>query len=411
MNKEHLAALLACAALAGSAACSRPAPAWPITVSPVTTPAGANSSEPQLTVSDKGIILSWIEQSGQSTATLKFAERTASGWTPAATVASGNQWFVSYADPPHVIRRPDGTLLANWMVATDPILEGSDLNLTYSKDNGKTWAAPILPHHDSSMAQHEFPAFFDLPNNGLGLVWLDGRAVADSPNDPEKASMALRYAAFDSSWKQVADTVIDNRTCDCCSTTAVATADGELIAYRDRSDKEIRDIAVSRFENGKWTEPVHVHDDNWEVFSCPVNGPMVSARGRDVAVAWFTAKGDKGESWAAFSKDAGRTWGQPIRLDDASSLGRVGVELLEDGSAIASWVEYADNRGQFKMRRIQSSGMRGDAIAVAPASAKLAMDTPRMALHGKELVFAWTESCGGESDSAFQVRTAITTVP
>jgi hypothetical protein len=168
---------------------------------------------------------------------------------------------------------------------------------------------------------------------------------------------------------------------------------------------------VSRFENGKWSEPVHVHDDNWEVYSCPVNGPMISARGRDVVVSWFTAKEDKGQAWAAFSTDAGRTWGEPIRLDDGSSLGRVGAELLDDGSALASWVEYADKRGQFRVRRIQPSGARSDAVAIASGSATLAMDTPRVARHGKELVFAWTESAGGESDNAFQVHTATATVP
>ena len=31
------------------------------------------------------------------------------------------------------------------------------------------------------------------------------------------------------------------------------TSDGVITAFRDRSDKEIRDIAVSRLENGTWT--------------------------------------------------------------------------------------------------------------------------------------------------------------
>ena len=90
----------------------------------------------------------------------------------------------------------------------------------------------------------------------------------------------------------------------------------------------------------------------------------------------------------------------------------MGVDLLDDGSAVASWVEYADKRGQFKLRRIQPSGVRSDAIAVANASATLAMDSPRVARQGKELVFAWTESAGAaESDASFQVHTAAATLP
>ena len=76
-----------------------------------------------------------------------------------------------------------------------------------------------------------------------------------------------------------------------------------------------------------------MHDDDWKIAACPVNGPMLSARGRDVVLAWFTRQGRVGHAYAAFSADAGRTFGAPIRLDEASALGRVDVELLPDGSA------------------------------------------------------------------------------
>jgi hypothetical protein len=365
---------------------------------------------PRLTVSERGVILSWVARAGTK-AELKFAERASSGWSAPATVAAGDKWFLSYADPPTVLRRPDGSLVSNWLLSTNPIYEGSDLELSYSKDNGKTWARPFTPHHDGTQQQHAFPSFFELPGGGLGVVWLDGRDVQPSDANPEGGPMALRYAAYDAQWKRTAEGVVDSKACECCSTTAALTSDGVVVAFRDRSDKEVRDIAVSRLENGKWTEPVRVHDDNWEVFACPVNGPMVNAKGRDAVVAWFTAKEDKGQAWAAFSNDAGRTWGQPIRLDDGESLGRVGVEFLDDGSAVASWVESANNRGQFKLRRIQPSGARSDAVGVSSASARLAMDSPRMARHGQELLFAWTERADGDdSDASFQVRTAVATV-
>lgn len=366
---------------------------------------------PRLTASDRGVILSWVERAG-AMARLKFAERTSSGWSEPTDVASGSSWFLSYADPPTVLRRPDGTLVANWLMSTNPIYEGSDLYLSYSPDNGKTWARPFVPHHDGSEQQHAFPSFFELPGSAFGVIWLDGRDVQPSEANPDGGPMALRYAAYDAQWKRTAEGVVDPRGCECCSTDAAVTSDGVLTAFRDRSDKEIRDIAVSRLENGGWTEPTHVHDDNWEVYACPVNGPAVSARGRSAVVAWFTVKQEKGQAWAAFSNDAGRTWGQPIRLDDGASLGRVGVDLLDDGSAVASWVEYAGSRGQFTLRRIHPSGVRSDAVAVPSASGRLTMDAPRMARHGKELVVAWTESAGADgSDGSFQVHTAVATLP
>jgi hypothetical protein len=266
-----------------------------------------------------------------------------------------------------------------------------------------------MPHHDGSEQQHAFPSFFELPGNGSGVVWLDGRDTQPSDALPEGGGMMVRYATYDANWMRTGEGTVDAKACECCPTVAMPTSDGPLIVYRDRTDNEVRDIAVARFENGKWTEPTIVHHDNWEVFACPVNGPMLSARGRNVVVAWFTAKDDKGQAWAAFSNDAGRTWGQPIRLDDGSSLGRVGTELLDDGSALASWVEFTGAGGQLRLRRIQPSGSRSDAVTVATA-ARLARDSPRLVRQGNEVLVSWTES-SGDSDASFQVRTAVATVP
>ena len=386
--------------------------AWTVGVEQTATPAGPESSEPQLTVSSRGVILSWIERTPKKVE-LKFSERTASGWTPARTVPSGDKWFLSYADTPTVMRLSNGTIVANWLEETDAMREGYNLRLTYSTDEGKTWARSFLPHHDNTKTQHGFASPFELPGNGFGVIWLDARANELDLDNPDGPAITLRYASFDAAWKQTADTEIDAKVCECCSTTAVVTADGPLAAFRDRSDKEIRDIAVSRFENGTWTASAPLHNDNWEVYACPVNGPMLSAAGRSVAAAWFTVKNDQGQAYAAFSSDAGRTWGTPIRLDEAGSLGRVDVEMLDDGSAVATWVEFAGGKGQFRMRRIEQSGAKSPAVSVAGVSGGRASGFPRVARQGEDLVFAWAESAAEDAGdgTGLIVRTAVARVP
>ena len=387
--------------------------AWSLKIDPVSAPVAQNSSEPRLTSSDRGVILSWVERAG-ATAHLKFAERTSSGWSQPASVASGDNWFLSYADPPTVQRRPDGTLVATWLISTNPAYEGSDLQVSYSRDNGKTWARPFMPHHDGTEQQHAFASLFELPDNSLGVSWIDGRDSQPTDALPEGGPMAVRYAAYDAQWKRSAEGVIDLRACECCSTAAAGTSEGALIAFRDRSDKEVRDIAVSRFEGGKWTAATPVSNDNWEVYSCPVNGPALSARGRQAAAAWFTVKNDLGQAYAALSGDAGRSWGAPLRLDDAASLGRVDIEILDDGSAVATWVEYADRRSQLRVRRIDASGNRSAAASVASGiQGGDAGGFPQLARHGDELVFAWTEStvAGEGGEPVLTVHTAVARLP
>jgi hypothetical protein len=393
-----------------TAATPAPAPAWSVAVTPLASPAPASSSEPQLTASKQGVLLSWVENPGPK-ATLKFAERTSSGWSEVRTVASGSDWFLSWADTPAVMRLADGTLVAEWLrTIGKPELEAYDLLLSYSKDDGKTWARPFTPHHDGTKTQHGFASLLEMPTGGTGLVWLDGRAIETDTTSPEGGAMSLRFASFDPAWKQTADTAVDARVCECCQTAAGVTSDGVITAFRDRSDKEIRDTAVSRLENGKWTPSISVHDDNWEIAACPVNGPALSASGKNVAIAWFTVKNDQGQAYAALSNDAGRSWGQPIRLDEGGSTGRVDIELLDDGSAIATWVEFADKRARFKMRRVERSGSTSPTIAVDAATEGRPNGHPHVTRQGKELVFA-SSATGGESDPDIKIETAGARLP
>src|SRR5581483_6142119 len=181
----------------------------------------------------------------------------------------------------------------------------------------------------------------------------------------ETGDMSLRASFYDAAGKQLSETVVVPRVCECCSTSAAQTPDGVIVAFRNRSANEIRDIYVTRFAAGKWSAPVNVHADGWMIDACPINGPSISAKGRDVAVAWFMAKNDQGRAFLAFSHDGGRTFGAPVRVDDTSSLGRLGVQLLDDGSAAVMWIEKASQGSQLRARIVSPAGVRSVAVTVA----------------------------------------------
>jgi hypothetical protein len=383
---------------------------------PLQSPAAANSAQPQLTVSKRGVLLSWIERAGDL-ATLKFAERTPSGWSSPRSVASGRDWFVNWADVPSVLRLPSGALVAHWLQKSAASTYAYDVRLSVSTDDGKTWSASFLPHHDGTPTEHGFASLFPLAE-GFGLVWLDGRKMSGGEHSGH-GSMAVRFARFDPStrpsaslragdFKQVEESEIDARVCECCPTAAAVTADGVIAAYRNRSDDETRDNYVARRVDGKWSAPQPVFSDNWKIAACPVNGPSLSANGRTVAMAWFTAKDDQPRAYAAFSKDAGNTFGRPIRIDDAGTLGRVDLELLPDGAALATWIEFADQKASLRARRIDANGLKSAPITVAGIAGSRASGYPRAAVGTGEVVFAWTESGAGGS---LQVRTSAARLP
>ena len=386
-------------------------PAFKVTA--IDSPAPANSAEPRMSVSSKGVLLSWIERNGP-TATLKFSERTPTGWSAARTVASGTDWFVNWADVPSVVRLADGTLIAHWLQKSGSSTYAYDVRLSRSTDDGKTWSKSATPHSDGTQTEHGFASIFPLPNGAAGMIWLDGRATAGhgghgTGTAPPAEAMALRYGAFDRTGKQTEETSVDARVCDCCPTSAAVTADGPIVAFRDRAQGEIRDIAVSRLVNGKWTEPSTVHKDGWNITGCPVNGPAIAARDRMVAVAWFTGAGGQNRTLVAFSKDSGKTFGAPVRLDDKFTLGRVDLALLDDGSAVASWIENPGGvPAELRIRRIQPTGDRGTAVTVSKIGSERASGMPKIAQFGSELVMAWTENTPAASGrgTTSQVRTA-----
>src|SRR6185295_7382487 len=135
------------------------------------------------------------------------------------------------------------------------------------------------------------------------------------------------------------------------------------------SPKEIRDIYAVRYVNGKWSAPSPVANDGWENELCPVNGPAVSASGRNAAVAWITAdKNDKtivNTVNVALSSDAGKTFAKPIRVDDGNGRGRVDIVSRASGAAVVSWVERAGDRSEVRVRQIESSGSVGKALTVS----------------------------------------------
>jgi hypothetical protein len=382
------AALLA--AIAVSPAPPEPLPALPAPTS-IASPAKPRAGMPQLTEHDGRVLLSWIEMDGD-VATLRFAEREGAGWSPPRSVARGGDWFVNWADVPSVLRLDGARLAAHWLQKSGPDTYAYDVRLSFSVDNGATWSPPTTPHHDGTKTEHGFASLFREPAGGLGLIWLDGRAMTPGGHGHGGGAMTVRAASFDRDGRQTADTLVDDRVCECCPTAAAVTSEGVVIAYRDRAAGEVRDIYTSRRTNGTWSAPAAVFADNWELPACPVNGPAIDALGRTVVVSWFTMRAGVGRSYAAFSKDAGRTFAAPVAIDDGVSLGRVDVELLEDGRAVAAWLEFVDEHAEWRLRLVNEAGDRGPATTVARVTSSRSSGYPRIARQKDMLVLAWTDA-------------------
>lgn len=343
----------------------------------------AGSGEPGMMVTQSGdVVLSWHEPADEGHA-LKFAIRGEDGWSNPSTIVSGRPFFINWADVPSMVEFSDGSWAAHWLEKLGPDTYAYGVKVKVSNDRGATWSEPFTPHRDETLSEHGFVSMAALGDH-VGAVWLDGRQTVD------EGPMSLRFTTFDPHGVAGRDVLVDQKVCDCCNTSMVAVSDALLIAYRDRSDEEIRDIAVRRISNGEWSEPVHVGNDNWHYPGCPVNGPALSTLNGLTAIAWYSAPDQKPLVQVAFSSDRGRTFGEAFRIDQGPTLGRVDVNLLSSDLALVTYLNHQDEVGLVRGRLISSTGESSDPWTIAETSASRASGFPVVARAGDKLFFAWT---------------------
>jgi hypothetical protein len=360
-------------------------------------PAGSKAHNLHATA-DGRVVLTWHEPTSNGGSALKLAIRDAGGaWSEPRTVVEGESFFVNWADFPSLVELPNGQWMAHWLQKTAPTSYAYHVMLAVSGDQGATWSKPFSPHRDVSPTEHGFVSMVPW-QEGAAVLWLDGRQMKGGEGGDHgmgDGAMTIRFTTLDASGKLGEETLLDDRTCECCQTALTRTANGLVVAYRDRGANELRNIAVTRFVNGAWSEPTPVHDDGWIFPACPVNGPSLSAVGDTVAMAWFTAPNEQRRVSVAFSTDGGATWGAPVTVDDGRPVGRVDIEMLADGSAMVSWLEARQRGGEVLARRVQRSGQMGAPLVVASTSEERAAGFPRMARVGDKLLFAWVDAGEG----------------
>jgi hypothetical protein len=357
----------------------------------VAFPGAPGSAQPRLAAgSDGRPVLSWLEPAGDAVA-LRYAVFDGSGFGAPREVTRGDDLFVNWADLPSVQPITADVWVANWGKFATSSAGAYHVATAVSSDGGRTWSAPVQLNDDSTETEHGFVEPFAW-DGAIGAFWLDGRQLAEwSFDEPDKLlGTSLRVAKLDFSGQVVAREVVDELVCDCCRLSSALTGTGPVIAYRDRTPEEIRDIVVRRHADA-WAVPVAVGADGWQIEGCPVNGPAIAAQGERVAVAWFTAAGGAPRVRFAWSTDGAASFAAPLELDGAGSFGQLGLVLAEDGGAIATWWRSAVGGGtDLTLRTVAANGALGEPRVIAHSSTTQPVDVPQIIAYGDDLLVAWT---------------------
>jgi len=369
-------------------------------------PALENSQLPRLFSNKKQLFMSWVTRT-DTTDVLSYSEFSDNGWSDSQNIASGSDWFTNWADFPDIAHN-NGNILANYLQKSAAGTYTYDVKLSLFSKEKQQWKNNFILHDDGTQSEHGFVSMLPYKEKDFFVTWLDGRNTAGGHESHDAhgsgGAMTLRGAFVSGEGAIYDDLQLDARVCDCCQTGAAMTAAGPIVVYRDRSEDEVRDISIVRWNKLEgWSAPKAVFDDQWKIEGCPVNGPSIDAIENDVAVAWFSEVKGTPKVQVIFSQDGGATFGMPMRIDMNETLGRVGVVMLDKNKAAVCWMENIGDDTLIQVRSASSTGALGEVMTIAQTSSERASGFPQIALLEDELVIAWTSI---SEDKKTQLTTA-----
>ena len=352
------------------------------------------------------LYMSWITNIEEEIYALQYSTFNDGRWTVPQTVSVATDFFVNWADFPSVVGINGEASAVHWLRKVEGGTYAYHVQIGFADEETGRWEQIITPHMDDTPTEHGFVSMQPIDSTRVLAIWLDGRNTdgrAHHEYEDMTKSMMLRSAVISSSGEISEKRVIDETVCDCCQTD-LAEINGDFLAvYRGRTSDEVRDIMISRFSSadGNWSDPVPVHEDDWKIQACPVNGPRIAVSGDHVAVIWYTGEEMNSGVKLAQSFDGGNNFEEPILIANEGALGRTDLLITDEGSLFVSWMHQEGDTGYVMLQEINEDGTAVEPITVGTTASSRTSGFPRIAQSDDHIFVAWTQT-----EPVVRVRTA-----
>ena len=289
------------------------------------------------------------------------------------------------------------------------------MRMARSTDGGRTFTPASTTHDSAFSGARGWQSLAAGPDGSVHAVWLDGRDAARKMADTAaRTEMAHNgqppqdvYHGLIGPDGRTTEHLIASGVCFCCKTAVAVDARGAVYAaWRHIFPGSMRDIAFAKSTDGgtRFSPPVRVSDDKWELNGCPEDGPAIGVdASATIHIAWATLVTDGEPHKALFyatSRD-GRTFSAraPVPTVGSTNPGHPQLALTPDGAAIV-WDETVAGVRRVSMTRVARSGgfqppqvVSGTESALGPVVARTSAG---------DLLVAWTSRPASSGPSAAQ---------
>ena len=353
-----------------------------------------SNAQPSLVSNNGNLSLTWISSDQDMNANLNFRQFIDDKWTDSKTFANGSDWFVNWADfPTHAIS--GDRILTSYLKKSASGTYTYDVFLNLRDLSGVKIKEDFILNTDGFKAEHGFVSIVAKDKEGFFITWLDGRNTVEKDLEGNPKPMTIRFAEITNAGDIINETELDSNVCDCCQTSITHTDKGPLVVYRDRSEKEVRDIYMTRNIDDVWEAPIPVYNDGWVIYGCPVNGPKVVSYENNIAVSWFTVYDTKPTVNLSFSKFFGASFDEPIKINDHNAIGRVDVAFLNEREVVVSYMEGDDNGTYLRIKKVSLDGKVSKSITISKIDGGRSTGVPQLEILNDEIFIVWTVSEDG----------------
>jgi hypothetical protein len=363
-----------------------------------TNPAETGSRFPNLYTEDgETVFMSWLARIDEEYFAFEYTSMVDGNWNQPALVHVGHDFFANWADFPSIVSLNGEPVAAHWLKKIEGGPYAYDVQISFPEEDTNSWNH-FTPHDDGTPTEHGFVSMIPLDQQSVLAIWLDGRKTEHRAHDEYEnlsQAMMIRSAIVYKDGRVENEQVIDEAVCDCCQTDLIKVDGGAIAVYRGRTENEIRDIVLVRydFETAEWSEPVRVHNDGWEIAGCPVNGPRVAASDNRVAVTWYTEADENGnEVLLAVSDDGGQHFEEPIQINQGTAMGRVDIDASPDGSFYVSWMEQHNDLAGIYLRKTNGIELLTRPALIGSTDSGRNSGFPRMLALNEGIMLAWTQT-------------------